>query len=805
MSEFVQDVRFAVRMLRRGWGVTAIAVGSLAVAIGGNAAVFGMINTFLFQPFTADAPERLVLLQERTLEQPNVLSTLSTSLAMQADLAERSRTTTQWAAMRPTVLGLRDGDRSEPIRSAEVTANFFEVLGTGMQRGRAFLAEEGVPGGRKVALVTPEFWERSRGGEGDPLGQVLTLNGEPVEVVGVMPANFSFPLSVADIWVPLTDSPIESPRDRRDVFAIGRLAEGATMEQVQSEVEGIAAALAVEYPEIQRDWTADVFNARNDIPDSRTKIFYGLLQGSVFFVLLIACANITNLLLARAQERRREIALRTVLGAGRGRLARQLLTESSILVVAGATLGLGLGWVGLDLLARSFGTLLPPNYTPTLDGTVVLFTLGISVMAGLFFGLAPIVDTLRVGQAEVLKDGGKSSAGRSRKLVSRGLVVAEIALSLIALGGGGMLVRSFMDLRSADPGFDGSPLVTARLRVPDSRYPDEHQRLAFLDEVLETARRIDGARFPALINALPRNFQVPTDTFSIAGEARDPLTAAPRAFSLKASPEYIDAFGIAVLQGRFFEDGDRLGQTPVAVVNRSFAARWFPGGDPIGQLVEFEGESRQIVGVVEDVLQILVATPGQVESEAIYIPAAQAPMATYTIVASSNGDPADLKEPLRSDLQALDPDLTLSQVLTMDEVIEQFFSGITVFNTILVGFGVLAILLASLGTYGVLAYQVTQRKHEIGIRMAIGARSGEVVRMVTRQGLVMSLIGLALGGLVLVPLNRLMQTLMQGFATVSTDTGFYVSGVLFLVTLAASLVPAYQASALDPVQALRDE
>lgn len=805
MSEFVQDVRFAVRMLRRGWVVSIIAIGSLAVAIGGNTAVFGLINTFLFQPLSVAEPERLVIIQERTTEQQPGLSTLSTSLAMQADIAERSRTTDGWTALRPTVLGLRDGDRSEPINAARVTTSFFDVLGISVSRGRAFLTEEGIPGGRRVAIITPEFWDLRRGGEGEPLGEVLTLNGEPVEIVGVMPEAFTFLFTTAEIFVPLTDSPAGSPRDRRDVFAIGRMAPSATMEQVRADILRIATDLESEYPQVQQGWTADVFNARTDIPDGRTKVFYALLQGSVFFVLLIACANITNLLLARAQERRREIALRSVLGAGRGRLARQLLTESGLLVAAGAVLGLAFGWIGIRALAAYFAGFLPANYTPALDGTVVLFTAGVSVLAGIFFGLAPVTQTLRDNQADILKDGGKSSSGKNRKLITRGLVVAEIALSLIALAGGGMLVRSFLELQGSDPGFEVEELVTARVRVPESKYAGEEERMALLDRILETAGSIDGTRSPALVNSLPRNFAVPTDTFLLGNEVRDGATAAPRAFSLKASPGYLDALGIPVLQGRFFDDTDRWGSAPVAVVNRSFAARWIPEGNAVGRYVTFEGESRQIVGIVEDVQQVLVPTPGQVESEAIYVPAAQAPLAGYTLVAGAAGDAIDLKEPLRTALQRLDPDLTLSQLLTMDEVVEQFFAGINVFNTILGGFGILAILLASLGTYGVLAYQVTQRKHEIGIRMAIGARHSEVVKMVARQGVVMGVIGLALGGLVLIPLTRLLQTLLAGFSTVNIDTGLYVSAVLFLVTLAASLLPAVSASRLDPVRALRDE
>lgn len=805
MAELVQDVRFALRVLRRRWGVTLVAVASLAIAIGGNTAVFALIDTLLFRPLSVSEPERLVVMQERRVDQPEGLSTLSMSLAMHADMEARTRTATGWAALRATVLGLREGDRSEPVSAAEVTPDFFNVVGVEMKRGRTFLAEEGVPGGRKVAIVTPEFWERARGGEGDPLGEVLTLGGEPVEIVGVMPNGFTFLFSNADVWVPLTDSPTESPRDQRDVVSIARLAPSSTMEQFRSEVRGVGADLALEYPEAMRDWTIDAFNARTDIPDARTKIFYALLQGSVFFVLMIACVNITNMLLARAQERRGEITLRTVLGAGRRRLARQLLTESGVLMVGGALLGLALGWLGIRALARHFAGLLPANYTPALNGTVVAFTLGVSVLAGLTFGLAPVVQTLR-GRFDTLKaGGGRSTSGRRRQLVTRTLVTAEIALSLIALGGGAMLVRTFLDIQNADPGFDGSHLVRAQVRVPASKYRSEDERMLLLDQVLERTRALGDTRAAALVNAMPRSFQVPTDSFRLAGRETDASSPAPQAFSLKASPGYAESLGIEILQGRFFESGDRLGQAPVAVVNRSFMERWMPDGDPVGRYVDLEGESRLIVGVVDDVQQVLFRSAGPVESEAIYTPAAQSPMATYTLVAASKSAPVELKEPIRLAVQALDPDLTLSQLLTMDEFMDQSFAGIAVFNAVLGGFGLLGILLASIGTYGVLSYQVSQRRHEIGIRMAIGAKEREVMRMVAAQGLWMSLVGLALGGLVLVPLTRLLRSMMEGFATVEANTGLGVAVILLAVTLVASVLPAYRAASLDPVRALRNE
>ncbi|NJD17721.1 MAG: FtsX-like permease family protein, partial [Gemmatimonadetes bacterium] len=517
MVQAWQDVRFALRAFRKGWGVTTLAVVSLAVAIGGNAAVFSIISSFFLQPITVEEPERLVATQERRKEQPQGPGTLATSLALYADLAERSRTTAGWAAYRPVTFGLRGTERAEPVSAAQVTAGIFPVLGVRPERGRAFRDEEAVEGAPRVALVRPEWWQRTHGDAGDPLGQILTLDSEPYEIVGVLPVGLTFLFTTADIWVPLTDDPRASPRDRRDVLALARLAPSATMEQVISEIGVLGEQLGAEHPEVQRDWRLEVFNVREDIPGGRTVTYYALLQGSVFFVLLIACANIANLLLARGLDRRREIALRSVLGAGRGRIVRQLLTESGLLVSAGALLGLALGWYGIRAIAARWASVLPATYQPVLDGRVVGFTMGVSMLAGVLFGVVPAFQACSDGQAEALKEGGRMSGGRSRQIISRGLVVAEVALSLLALGGGGMLVRAFLSIRGEDPGFDGSSLVTAQVNAPASRYPDDGQRIILQDRLLDRARSLVGAEAAALVNVLPRNVQAPTDTFRVAG------------------------------------------------------------------------------------------------------------------------------------------------------------------------------------------------------------------------------------------------------------------------------------------------
>ena len=805
MQTLLQDTRFAMRMLRKGWGVTAIAVASLALAIGGNTTVFGIIETFLFQPIPFEAPERLVVFQERRSVQPEGLNTLSTSLGTWSDLRERSRTADAWTAYRPTTMGLRTGERSEPVPAARVGPDFFDVLGVRVARGRTFRPDEGVAGAPRVAIVTPEFWERARGGEGDPLGAVLSLDGEPWEVIGVMPESFVLLFGTADVLVPLTESSLAGPRDRRDVVSLARLAPGATMDQMRDEARSVLALLEEAHPVAYRDWTLDVFNLREDIPDTRTKLFYGMLQGSVFFVLLIACANIMNLLLARGQERRREIALRTVLGAGRGRIVRQLLTESAVLVTAGGLSGLGLGWYGLHLVAASFAGQLPPGFVPSLNGPVLLFTMGISVVAGLTFGVVPALQTFGQGQAEVLKDGGKSSAGTGRRLLVRGLVVLEIALSLVALGGGGMLVRTFMDLKSVDPGFVGADIVTVQVRAPASSYPDGPVLQTLLEDVLERARGVEGVSAVALANALPQSLQAPTDTFRVQGGDVDASAHPPEAFALAASPGYADVFDLEVLRGRFFAETDGADGAPVAVVNASFAARWFPGGGAVGSRVHAKGREREIVGVVADLKQVVFAAAGGVQDEAVYVPLAQGTSPSVSVAVRAAGAPADVGEPLRQAIQSLDPDLALTPVLTMDERIDRLFVGIDIFNTVLGGFGVLALLLAAVGTYGVLAYSVAQRRQEIGIRMAIGAPARSVVGMIARQGLGMAVLGLVAGGVVMVPLTVLLTNLMAGFAEVDPGTSVVVAALLFVVTVAASLLPAWRASSVRPVQALQDD
>jgi putative ABC transport system permease protein len=584
------------------------------------------------------------------------------------------------------------------------------------------------------------------------------------------------------------------------------MAPSATMDQLLAEATQIGSQLEVEYPEIQRDRVFDVINLGYDVPSAQGRTLMALIQASVLSVLLIACVNITNLLLARGQERQREIALRTALGAGRGRIIRQLFTENSLIAVVGTAAGLGMGWYGIRILGSRFAPLFPASYVPVLDTNVLGFTIALSVLAGSLFGLAPAIQTFRKSQTNALKDGGgKSTAGGSRKRLSRVLVVGEIMLSLIALGGGGMLARSFRQLQNVEAGFDRSNLLTAQISIPASKYPGDEESLIFLNGIIEEAQNLSDVHSAALVSALPLGFTAPEDTFRIESGPVDIGENAPAALIVNSSPEYRETIDLMVLEGRFFTRTDRFDQPLVTVVSRTLAENFFQDRSAVGQRIHVRGESREIVGVVADVRQAMFQAPGAATPGVIYLPSGQAPRGAYALIARVGGDPRTTVEPLRVGLQHLDPDLALSQVLTLDEVVSQFFVTINAFNAILAGFGVMALLLAAVGVYGVLAHSVNRRRKEIGIRLALGARGSQVVRMFAGEGLRLGIIGLGIGLLSTLPISILLRSLFQGISTVEWNTVFVAGSVLFGVVLLASFVSASRATSVDPVKTLNIE
>lgn len=803
MSTVLQDLKFAGRTLRKHWFVTAAAVLSLALAIGGNAAVFAMVDAFLFRPLPFDHTERLVIFGERLKESQPGSANTGTSLSTWADLRDRTRTLAGWAAIQDATLSMRGDDRSEPVTVQMVTPSYFEVVGARMTLGRPFLPEEGVEGARRVVIVSDEF-RAERWADQVPLGDVVTLSSEPYEIVGVLPGDFAFFQGGVDFFVPLTRSPQSAPRDQRNIVPLARMAPGATMEQVRSEIEVVAERIGEENPETMGDRTLEASNLRYDVPPTQARLLFSMMLGMVGVVLVIACVNITNLLLARGQDRTREIALRTVLGANRGRVVRQLLTESLLIALLGGAVGLGLGALGIDAMTRAWVDLLPAGFMPQMDSRVLLFTVGITLGAGILFGLAPALQTVKRDHAAALREGeGRSGGGGSRKRLSRVLVVGEIALSMVCLGTGSMLVRSFLEIRSSDPGFQGEDVLVATVTVPQSKYPEDGDRRLLQIQILERVQALPGVAKAALVNSLPQTPVQPTDSVRIPGEERVGGRSGWDAVRISASPEYLEVFDIPLLEGRFFEESDREDGPPVAVVNLELAQRRFPGESALGKRLIVSGEEREIVGVVADVQQQLISSP-DLPGETVYLPLAQAPARAFILLEAS-GDPHRLVMPLREQLQLIDVDLAVARALTMVEFVDRAFAGIRVFNVILGGFGIMALLLAALGTYGVLSYSVGQRRHEIGVRMAMGARPGSVVRMISNQGFWLGGMGLVLGLLGTYPLIGVLRSMVSSFATVKPSTLGVIVAVLAGVTVLASWVPAQRATRVDPVETLREE
>ncbi len=799
MTAFLQDLRFAVRDLKKGFLVTGLAIVSLALAIGGNVTVFGLTNALLFRPLPYPEPHRIVLIGES--EESSDRPTLAVSPANLLDMKERNRSVTDLAGYSSTPMTLGSGDRPEPLITARVSPGFFEVLETTPLLGRTFLREEGAESGHRVVLLSYPFWKERFAPEEDPIGDSVTLNHEHYTIVGILPEGFEFFNPQVKLWLPLPLERSELPREERNTAAVGRLRPGVTMDKAKANFASVYNQLVEEYPGANRGFKADVVNLRYDIPNARGRTMMGLLQGSVFFVLLIACVNIANLLLARTQGRRREIALRSTLGAGRMRIVQQLLTESVLLAVMGGVAGLGLGMIGLRLVANWFADALPSYWIPVLDARVLVVTLGLTALAGLLFGLSPAWMSTKLNLADIVKEGGRGTAGSKRRIVTRALVVAEIALSIILLGGGSILVQSFLTLRHSDPGFDMGNLLTIPVTLPND---DNVDAVALTERILEATNSYPGVTRATATSTLPQTVFTTTTSYSLDEKPLAPDEAGPRTILLVTSPEYRESLGVSILQGRYLEPRDRGDSPPVAVISRSVAERHWPGDDPIGRRITIRETSREIVGVVGDIRQSLI-NRGESSQESVYVPFAQQPVPRSFLLVRCGTDPHALVGPLRKELGALHPRLSIGQMQTLEEIIDSFFVGLNFFNIILGGFGFLALLLAALGTYGVLAYNVTQRSQEIGVRMAMGASPSRVRRMVTRQGAVLGAIGLALGAPGILAISGILSSVLVDAPSLEPITIAVVFAVLFSATLAASWVPARRAAALDPAAVLREE
>lgn len=802
MATVGHDIRVGLRSLRRDWLVNLVAAISLALALAGNTTVFSMVNGVLYRPLPYPDADRIVLMGEREAGAPQ---TLTASPANFRDLDERNRAFGDLAGFQPGQATIGLGDRPVTAPSARVTPIFFDILGASVKQGRTFNADEGALGAHRVALVTDELIANRLPDLTEPIGAEVLINGEQHTIVGVLPADFEFFLPGMQIWLPLALDPAALSRDERSIFVVGRLQDGVTMDQAKEDMQRVWDGLVADYPESNRGYVIDVLNYRHEIPNKQGRQMFALVQGAVFFVLLIACVNIANLLSARGHRRQREVALRVILGAGKFHILRQLLVESIMLAALAGGVGLLLAVASVRFMATRFAGIVPGFYIPAVETNVLLFSLAVTIVAGMLFGLIPATQTLRVDLASTIKEGARGSTGDVRKkLLSRGLVIAEIALSLILLAGASMMVDGFMGLRDADPGFDDTNLLSIPIVLPIA---GTEPRLNMLSEAETVVAATPGVQGVTAASALPLNVFAASDAFTVAGQPVDPAQARPRALWAATPPDYLDTLGIPLVRGRFFGLEDRADAAPVAVVNETLAGRFWPDGEAIGERLTFRGETREIVGVIGNTRQSLiatdVATPGS--DSVIFVPLAQRMPGSVFLLVRTAGEPHTVDTALRQGLQSVHSQLGIGRMQTLQEIVDQNFVGIDVMNGLLTGFGYLALLLAAIGTYGVLAYNVAQRSHEIGLRVAIGAQQADVVRMITRQGVTLGLIGVVIGAPFIFMLVRVLNSVLLNLGTVNPMTGVVVAVVLLVTTAVASLIPALRAARMDPVEALRLE
>jgi predicted permease len=809
MGQFIEtawrDVRLGLRSLIHSPVFSVVTVLSLALGIGANTAIFSVVNGLLLKPLPYPESERVVDVWHTPPQQsfPG-LDKFSVSPANYIDWKAQSTVFEQIAIYTYTGFSLSAGADPLPLIGAAVSRDFFSVLRTNAMQGRIFTPDEEVPGKDNVVVISHALWQRAFGANPNVVGQSVVMNSRSFTVIGVMPAGFELPRQ-ADLWVPLAwDEKERQVRSIHDYLVIARLKQNVSLKQAQAEMSTISSRLEQQYPEEDRGWGAVVIPLREDlVGDIRVALL--VLFCAVGFVLLIACANVANLMLARAANRQKEIAVRIALGAGRARLVRQLLTESVLLAVSGGVLGLVLAVWGSKLLVQ-LGSL-PNSDDIGIDTWTLGFTLLVSLAAGIIIGIVPAFQFTRANLSDTLKQGAGRTGGTPMKQHTRkALVISEVALSLVLLIGAGLMIRSFWKLQSVDPGFDTSNALTMSVALSPIRYSEANQQLAFLDRAIEQIGAVPGVVSVGATTTVPLAGSGSTQPFSIDGRPTGTVAEQPMAQTRYITPDYFRAIGIPLRQGRFFSDQDRDKSVPVVIISEAMARRFWPGENPIGKRLtpsfHVEQGAREIVGVVGDVK----ATGLDVDSSAMmYLPYKQSPRPYMSFVVRTASNPESLVQPVSKAIYAIDKEQALTDVQTMDQVLTSSLSGRRFNMTLLLTFAGVALVLAAVGVYGVMNYTVTLRKRELGIRMALGAGRLDVLRLVLGQALVLTLIGVGAGLVSAYALTRLMSSLLYGVTATDYLTFVSVSGVLIAVGLAASYLPALRATKVNPTIALRTE
>jgi len=808
MATLLQDLRYAIRLLAKSPGFTAIAVLTLALGIGANTAIFTVVNAVLLRPLGFRDPSSLVLVAEKS-----AFPTISTSFQNYIDWRDQSHSFESLEATRGTTITLTGAGEPERLNARMATAPLFSLLGVSAALGRTFLADEDRAGGPPVAVLGYGLWQRRFGGSHDLLGKSITLDSQPYTVVGVLPSGFEL-LQPADVFLPFHPWAKTLPDDRNwhpGIFVIGRLKEGISREQGRTEMVAITKRLEEQYPIYNTGTSADVVGLQEQLVKNVRPALL-LLLGAVAAVLLIACVNVANLLLARAAARGREVAIRTSMGATRWRVTRQLITESILLSVAGGTLGLLFAWASLGPLLKLSASTLPAVFAVSLDRWVLFFTLVVSLATGLLFGIVPALRTGKLDIRETLNEGSRgSTAGPGHHRIRGALVAAEIAMAMLLLVGAGLLLRSFSHMQENPPGFQADHLLVADLPLSLSAYSKPEQRFEFFDRLLERAKSLPGVRSAGASSFLPVSGGGGLLHFNINGHPpkspHDYIATGYRTIT----PNYFETLGVPLVQGRFFTAADAEKAPAVVVINVAMARTYFPGENPLGKRLQVGATPEsdvpwmEVVGVVGDVRQGLDLEP----KAEMYLPYRQAdavlPVFQLSIVLRTATDPKLQASALRSALAEIDPNQPLVRVRTMEENMAATVAQPR-FRTWLIGiFAALALVLAGVGVYGVMSYTVTQRTSEIGIRVTLGAQPEDVFRIVVGEGLRVALAGVGVGIVAALALTRLLQSFLYGVSAYDPLTFGGVALILTFVAVAASFFPARRATHVDPMVALRYE
>jgi putative ABC transport system permease protein len=803
MNSLVMDLKYGVRSLRKRPAVTAVIALTLALGLGANAAVFNLIDGLVLRPYPLPDPDRMVMLSETG---PGIeYRRGAVSPANFLDWRDQARTLSQLSAFDWWDANLITKQEPERLQASHVSFAFFDAIGLQPALGRSFVRDDETAGRHRVVVISDNLWKRHFAADRSIIGASITIDGELHTVVGVAPPRFNFPFGT-DLWAPLSFERAKAPRDVHFLTVIGRLAPGRTVHEAQNEMGLIATRLAQEFPKSNKDHGAQVFLFRDGMADEGTGPILSLWQASAVFVLLIACANIANLLLARSAERRREIALRFALGAGRGRVIRELLLESSLLALIAVPLALAFAWAGVHAIRISMPariTRFVPGWEDLgVNGRMAAFTLVLALATAIVFGLLPALQAARSRVIEALKEGGRTStAGRHR--LRRGLVVAEISLTLPLLVAAGLGVLGTNRLLNGPQGYDPDGLLVMKLVLPERTYPTDAAQRQFVTRSLELLSAVPGVERTAVVNSMPAGGSNDTRSIDIDGHPPADPTIPINVDWRDVTPEYFSAMRLPIREGRAFTDADREDASPVAIVSESMARKFWPGENPLGRRVRLRnGAWATTVGVCGDVIHDWF---GRRNAPTMYRPFAQAPSREFAIAVRTAGDPASLATPVRRALLDVDPVQPVFELMTMRTALWERMTGLRYLSAVMTVFAAVALILAIVGLYAVMAYIVSQRTHEIGVRIALGASRGDVVRLTVGHAAQLTVVGAATGLALSAGLSRLMQAGMLDIASNDARVSFGFTAVLVASALLAGYVPARRAAAVDPIAALRSE